>query len=198
VRAEFRGHGNLFRGHKMMYDEGEHVKEVFAYFGRAIYAASCVETGLVHALLYLDYLSSVEAEIRRTKGKGFDRQKYEANFDAFMEHHFAQTLGNLIKKVNSVANMDKELKDRIATAKKRRDFLVHHYWRERAEEFATRDGRAKMIDELNADGDTFELLDEDVNRAMKPARQAVGISDEVLKAYTDKFIERVKSAGSSK
>ena len=83
----------------MTYDEGEHIKEVFAYFGRAIYAASCVETGLTHALLYLDYFTIVKDEFRRTKGLGFDRQKYEADFDAFMERHFAQTFGNLIKRV---------------------------------------------------------------------------------------------------
>jgi hypothetical protein len=31
-------------------EEGEQIKEVFAYFGRAFYMASVVETGLAHVL----------------------------------------------------------------------------------------------------------------------------------------------------
>jgi hypothetical protein len=111
----------------MNYDPGEQIKDVFAYYGRAIYNASCVETGLVHALLYLEFLSSVRAEYRRSKGKGFDRKKYEENFDAFMDHHFAQTLGNLIKKLASASILDEKLKARIAIAKKRRDFLDQRF-----------------------------------------------------------------------
>jgi len=177
----------------MSYDPGEHIKEVFAYYGRAIYAASCVETGLVHALLYLDYLSSVKTEYIRTKGKGFDRKKYEESFDTFMDHHFAQTLGNLIKKLANTAILDDKLKVRIASAKKRRDFLVHNYWREKAYDFASPDGRVKMINELNVDAETFEALDSDINFAIKPAREAVGIKDETLKAYSDELIRRAEA-----
>lgn len=177
------------------YDEGEHVKEVFAYFGRAIYAASCVETGITHALLYLDYLASVEEDFRRTKGLGFDQKKYQSDFDAFMERHFALTLGNLIKRLNDLASMDSELKDRILAAKRRRDFLVHHFWRERAVEFATRNGRSMMIDELDKDGVTFEMLNDDIVEATKPAREAIGITDENLNAYTEEFIADVERRG---
>lgn len=51
------------------YDEGEHVKEVFAYFGRAYYAASCLETGLAMAMLYVDFLAKVGEDFKRDGGK---------------------------------------------------------------------------------------------------------------------------------
>ena len=89
--------------------------------------------------------------------------------------------------------MDRELKERIANAKKRRDFLVHHFWRERSEEFATSHGRLKMVKELNRDAEDFELLNDDINEAVKPVREALGIKDEVLDAYTNQFIAEVKS-----
>jgi hypothetical protein len=40
-------------------DEGEHVKEVFAYFGRAYHYASVLETGLAIALLFAEFLPRV-------------------------------------------------------------------------------------------------------------------------------------------
>jgi hypothetical protein len=78
-------------------EEGQQIKETFAYFGRAFYMASVVETGLAHVLLEAEFLGSVRDEYVRKKGQGFDRKKYEADFDAFMEKNFAQTMGNLIR-----------------------------------------------------------------------------------------------------
>jgi hypothetical protein len=123
----------------------EQVKEVFAYFGRACYAMSCFETGLAIALLQLDFMTRVKEEFKRDGGRGFDRKRYEAEFDGFMSNQHAQTLGNLIKRVEGLTALDEHLKERIRDAKKRRDFLSHHYFRERAQEFAGMNGRNKMI-----------------------------------------------------
>ena len=47
-------------------------------------------------------------------------------------------------------------------------------------------------------GEAFELLDDDTGKAMKPAREALGIKDEVLKRYSDEFIARVERGEQSK
>src|ERR1700681_837385 len=72
-------------------DEAWDVRETFAHFGRAFYAASVLEVGLAHALMFGEFLLQVGQNIKATKGKGFDRKQYEAEFDAFMERQFAQT-----------------------------------------------------------------------------------------------------------
>jgi hypothetical protein len=41
-------------------------------------------------------------------------------------------------------------------------------------------------------------LDDDTGKAMKPAREALGIKDEVLKRYSDEFIARVERGEQSK
>jgi hypothetical protein len=86
-------------------EEGEQIKETFAYFGRAFYMASVIETGLAHVLLQAEFMESVREEYVRTKGKGFDRKKYETEFDAFMENNFAQTMGNLIKRFKNPSTL---------------------------------------------------------------------------------------------
>jgi hypothetical protein len=50
----------------------------------------------------------------------------------------------------------------------------------------TEDGRAKMIEDLTADADTFEKLAADIHEAMKPVREKLGIKDEMLDAQVEK------------
>jgi hypothetical protein len=174
-------------------EQSEQIKETFAYFGRAFYMATVVETGLAHVLLQAEFMKSIHEEYVRTKGKGFDRKQYEADFDAFMERNFAQTMGNLVKRVQKSADFSEDLKTRIIAAKERRDFLVHHYWRVMAARFYNSDGRAEMIEELNADTELFEKLDEDIQAAMKPARQKLGINEDKVAASVREFMARVES-----
>jgi hypothetical protein len=108
------------------YDEGEHVKELFAYFGRAYYMANVLEEGLGLALLQLHFLRLVRDEFIRNRGKGFDRAKFEADFDAFVHQHHALTFGNLLRKIEKQPEFDDALMARIKAAKQQRDFLGHH------------------------------------------------------------------------
>jgi hypothetical protein len=48
-----------------MEDEGEHIKEVFAHFGLALYLAQCLEHGIVNALSQLDLFTVQAPEIRK-------------------------------------------------------------------------------------------------------------------------------------
>lgn len=160
----------------MTYDEGEHVKEVFAYFGKAYYEAGVLETGLAIALMQINFLTHVRDQYLVHRGKSFDRTLYEAEFDRFMENQHAQTLGNLIKRVSKLPDLSDGLKERLKEAKKRRDFLGHHYFRERAVEFANRAGRDKMISELHEDGEAFEALDRILHAELAPIRNKLGMT----------------------
>jgi hypothetical protein len=175
-----------------MEEESWDVRETFAYFGNAFYMASVFEVGLAHALLFCDFLSKVSREYREAKGVGFDRAKYEAEFDAFMDDQFAQTLGNLIKRVSALAIFDDELKAKIIAAKTRRDFLAHHYWRERSREFATFEGRERMRDELMQDSDNFGALDRQINAALVSHRKSLGIKDEWLENHFRKMMQELR------
>lgn len=167
----------------MAYDEGEHVKEVFAYFGRAYYEAGVLETGLAIALMQIDFLGRVHDQYLADRGKSFDRTQYEAEFDRFMQSQHAQTLGNLIKRVSALPELSDNLKERLKDANKRRNFLGHHYFREMAVEFSNRVGRDKMIAELHNDGDIFEAIDRDLYAELAPIREKLEIGGEKFQKY---------------
>jgi hypothetical protein len=138
-------------------------------------------------------MKQVRDEYIATKGKNFDRKAYESSFDKFMEEQFAQTMGNLIKRINAFANFDDALKARLVDAKKRRDFLAHHFWREKSVEFFTAEGRSKMRDELMMDAEQFGQLDRDIDAAAKTMRERLGIDDRVIDEYNERQMARLKA-----
>lgn len=171
----------------MAYDEGEHVKEVFAYFGRAYYEAGVLEAGLAIALMQIEFLSRVHDRYSSDRGHSFDRARYEAEFDHFMSSQHAQTLGNLVKRVSVMPEFSDGLKERLKDAKTRRDFLSHHYFRERAVEFSSRGGRDKMIVELHNDGDLFEEVDRALYDELAPLREKLGMTGKTFQGYVARF-----------
>ncbi|SRR6266436_4821934 len=91
------------------------IRETFAHYGRAVYASSVVEVALAHVLLYAQFMKKVRDDYITTKGKGFDRKQYERDFDAFMDDQFAQTMGNLMRRVQKFSGFDDALKVRLPT-----------------------------------------------------------------------------------
>jgi hypothetical protein len=174
-------------------DDSWERREVFAYFGSAMYMASVLEVGLSHVLMHGQYMKQARDNFIATRGKGFDRKKYEADFDAFMDNQFAQTMGNLIRRVHGFAGFDDQLKARIVAAKERRDRLTHHYWRETSLKFHTSAGRTEMMEELNADTVMFRELDRDIEAATKHIRESIGMDDKVVEAYVNRQMERIKA-----
>ena len=172
--------------------DDEQIKETFARFGRAAYMANVLETGLAHTILQIDFMTDVRKEFIRTQGKNFNREKYEKDFDAFLEKQFSQTMGKLNERVTSFTDLDEKLKKRISDATKRRNFLIHEYWRENALSLDTKPGREKMIAELKSDADIFEKLDQDIRDATKPVRSRLGIKEEVLNARVEKRLAEVR------
>jgi hypothetical protein len=166
-------------------DDDPQVVEVFARYGRAMYMANVMEDGLVLTLLQIEFMRTKD-DFVRAKGKGFDRAKIAAEWDAYEEKQRGEMMGTLRKRVETSADFSQDLKDRIKAANDRRNDLAHNYWREHAFTMQTEDGRAKMIEDLTADADTFEKLAADIHEAMKPVREKLGIKDEMLDAQVEK------------
>jgi hypothetical protein len=110
-----------------------------------------------------------------------------------MDEQFAQTMGNLIKRLGKFAGFDDDLKERILVAKKRRDFLTHSFWRDRSVEFATAEGRAKMRDELAVDAEMFGQVDHAIDAAAKTLREYLGIDDKIVDEYIKRQVTRLKA-----
>jgi|WetSurMetagenome_2_1015567.scaffolds.fasta_scaffold00300_15 hypothetical protein len=158
------------------YNEDEHVKTVYAHFGLAVYLSQVLEHGLVNALVFLDLLP-------RRAGHSVPKQEWLKEFDAFMGRHFETTLGMLIRSLRGVISVPQDLQSLLADALYKRNFLAHHYFRERSAEFMTKNGRDEMILELQEAQALFNRADGKLNEAVRPVRERIGLTDEQLEKH---------------
>lgn len=159
----------------------EHVKIVYAHFGLALYLAQVLEHGLANALMSAELLP-------RRAGNPVTKKLWEAEFVLFMNEQFDKPLGRLISGLKKVALVPADLETLLSTALKTRNFLAHHFFRERAEFFMSRDGRKKMIEELEKAQRLFEAADEELTEVAKPFREKYGLTDEKLNQFEQKYL----------
>lgn len=176
------------------YDVEAHNKETYAHFGLAFHAVNVFEAGLAIAVMQLDFLTRTAERLKREGLSAFDRAAYNAEFDRFMASQHALSLGNLIKRALSLAEIPPSLKELIAEVKKRRDFLAHHFFRERDIAFMTKDGRDQMIAELDIYRELFAKADLELSDFMAPYRQRFGMTDELLE---EQYAELLRTHGIS-
>ena len=122
----------------MEHDPNEHVKETYAHFGLASYLAQVLEHGLVIALVYADMIPNRKPNQTRV------------DFDLFLDKHFETTMGKMIQNFKKHVAVPLEFEQLLLDARTKRNFLAHHYFRERADDFMKEAGREKMILELKA------------------------------------------------
>jgi len=149
------------------------IKEVYANFGLAIYQAQCLEHGLVNAMLFIELLP-------RRLDLATSQEQWEPIVEAFTESKFKLTLGRMINALASVSPVDSSLHEQLSKALEKRNWLAHHYFRDRAETFLTSRGRASMVAELEDAQVLFSAADSALEAATKPARLKAGLTDEML------------------
>ena len=163
----------------MRCDPNEHTKEVYAHFGLALYLAQVLEHGLVIALVYADLFPNKEPSQTR------------ADFDLFMDKYFAATMGQMIKNFRKFVSVPPELEMVLLEARDKRNWLAHHYFRERAEEFMKEDGRENMIAELQGAQALFDRADGLLTDVTRPLRERFGFTDEKLEGYYKEYVSKI-------
>jgi len=162
-------------------DEDIHTKEVYAHFGLAIYEAQVLEHGIVNSLVYCDLIPS-KAKAVNTK------EEWASLFDAFMDSHFETTLGRMIKALKTVFPITLELEENLSESLKLKNWLVHHYFKDRVHLFLSFAGRNEMILELSRANDLFEKTDRELVTLIKPIRQRYGFRDDIIQKNYAEYI----------
>jgi hypothetical protein len=153
--------------------DGEQVKEVYARFGLAVYFAQVLEHGIVNALVILDLIPS-----RRHLARSAD--EWASEVDAFMDRHFQASMGRLMTNLRDITQVDDALEQLLGEALRKRNWLVHHFFRERATEFMSSPGREQMISEVDGCRDLFQCADKMLEATVTPLRRKAGLTDELL------------------
>ena len=151
----------------------EQVKEVYARFGLAVYFAQVLEHGIVNAIVILDLMPS-RRHLARSAGE------WGSEVEAFMDRHFQATMGRLMRNLRDITQVDDDLEQLLSEALRKRNWLVHDFFRERTTEFMSPLGRDLMISEVDVCRDLFQSADKRLEATITPLRRNAGLTDELL------------------
>ncbi len=155
--------------------ESEQIKEVYARFGLAIYQAQCLERQLA-ILLSTEYSPGP---------KKMTRDQY----DELLQLHFQKTLGSLITYLRKSVDIPNDLESILTDALKKRNWLVHHYFWEKAGQFMTESGRIRMIQELQGLAFFFDRIDKLLTEISHKWCEQHGITEEMVQKQLEELLK---------
>jgi hypothetical protein len=141
-------------------------RELFARFGLAYYHSECLHKELCNFLAISAFPSR----------DGITRPRIEER----LAQAFALPLGLVVCELRPLLGED-FLPD-LEAAVKKRNFLAHHFWFERAHLMFTVSGIDKMIEELDAMSEQFHRLDEKCTKGFAQKRKELGVTDEMIQS----------------
>lgn len=151
------------------YDNGTDEKTVYALFGLAIYKANVLEHSLVNLLAFTKIITA------REQGEQLIRDPWTQGFKDMM--------GKLIKRAEAHTSAHPEVIDDLTSSLKRRNFLVHNFWRERIPDIISEAGRVKLCADLKADCRLFTQTDECFSKqVLDPLMASMGITARAIEA----------------
>ena len=139
-------------------------KEIYAFFGLAAYSVQLLEQGILNLLVGVR-ISGIKtptwANVRNLYDEG-DRK----------------TLGQLLRAVQKLVPFDTSIEEHLKDALKKRNYLIHHFFVEHAENLQSERGRRKMIDELYDIIVFFNRLDPQVDQLWHDVWEKYGFTKE--------------------
>jgi len=156
-------------------EESWQIREVYAKYGLAMYSAQCIETSLVNLLVSL---------------KLKDKEKITRyDIDLFTEKNYEKTLGGLIHSLKQTMkiseNLETELKELLDT----RNYLAHHYFRVKAIDFMKKDGRQRMLSELESTISKLENGDKKIDLIASVIYKQYGITNEMVNKIIEDLLK---------
>ena len=146
---------------------------MYAYAGLALYWAQCFEMSLTNALMLYERASNIKITLE--------------NLESLESELRQKTLGGLLNRTKKTFKFDEGATKKINAALEARNFLVHHFFRDRAIDFLTPDGRSQMISELEEMQATLSEADTVAMALCGAFCEAIGITKEMLNAEFDRL-----------
>lgn len=119
-------------------------------------------------------------------------KEWEDDVDSFASKHFEHTLGRMIKDLEGFTNVSPDLSKKLSEALKIRNWLAHDYFRERAREFLSHEGRTIMINELDDATNTMNEADAELSVTLDPILKKYGITEELIAKTSEEMLSKHK------
>ena len=153
--------------------ESEQVRDVYAYYGLAMYCAQCLEQAIFQHLIFFDHFPKAVANYTTA-------ENWAEDFDRYEERELGQTMGKLIHRLKEVGQPTDAVELLLKDALKNRNWLAHGYFADRAVPFTLPNGRKDMIAELEVLQKRFQICTQELDAVSLPAARKLGLADEML------------------
>lgn len=156
-------------------EESWQIREVYAKYGLAMYSAQCFETELVGLLVSL---------------KLKDRDKItRSDLDLFTGKNYEKTLGRLINSLKKAMKISENLETELRELLDIRNYLAHRYFRVKAIDFIKKDGRQRMLSELESIISKLENGDKKLDLIDSVICEQYGITNEMISKITKDLLK---------
>jgi hypothetical protein len=162
--------------------EEEQHRDIYAHFGLAAYWVQCFEMTLINILLY-------DARLRGAAPTPEDIKVMEETLQN------SKTLGGLIKHPQTQALLPDDVKQIASAALAKRNYLIHHFFREHPWEYVTAEGRQRMITELREIQAIVCLADRKADEVCRALAKLTGVTSELIQAEVEQLREKARRAG---
>jgi hypothetical protein len=161
-------------------------KDVYAYYGLAMFCAQCLEQAIIIQILFLDHMPNAVATFTT-------KEEWIQNFDVFINHASSKTMGQLLGKLQKLGIPCDELSQDLRVALEKRNWLAHCYFPERAVEFMNEKGRLEMISELEITHAYFKQVEDKVNQITDEVSVKFGLTEEIKKRMMAQILTEAKA-----
>lgn len=158
--------------------ESEHSKELFAYYGLAVYYGQAMEQQLVNLILLT----------KMSQGKAMSEEELEELY----ERKMSSSLGQLIHEARHHITFSEEDIIRLNELWQQRNRIVHHFFKERIHETFSPEGRTRMIKELSDFKERAQELEVTLHQYTSEWIAELGLNDESAEAWA--ALERMQAA----
>lgn len=163
-------------------DDGEHVKEVYAHFGLAIYLAQCLEQSIYIHLMFFDFFPRNISRIKT-------QELWQKEIEAYEAQELSKTMGQLFQRLKDAGQPTDDIATALASALKQRNRLVHNYFSEKSITFMSESGRNSMIAELQSIQEQFQAVAKMIDAVTQPVAEHYGFSEEKQKKLMAQMLE---------
>ena len=170
--------------------ESEPVREVYAYYGLAMYWAQCVEQSIFQHLIFFDYFPKAIASYSTS-------EKWAAEFDQYESRELGQTMGKLVRRLREAGQPTQSIERALADVLLQRNWLAHGYFSDRAIEFTLPEGRSGMIAELESLREVFMAAADELDAITLPLATKYGMTEEMLSKVQAEMMEEYAKSRSN-
>lgn len=153
-------------------------KEIFAFFGLVAYTAQVLE----HSALNLAIVLRLPAVNQITK----------QDFNKLYQQLTRKTFGGLISAARGLIQVSEEKEEILKSAVDLRNYITHHYFRDRAEDFVSLSGQHEMKREMQQFVARFTEADRVLTSLYQPLWDKYGVTEDYIQAQMEELAKQAK------